>query len=92
MNGDDLSSDMVSNAISVRTLRPGDSTHYPFPSSTVAVHYTTSVLNSDGSKEEIDSSWRRKQHYTVKIGATPPQLIEAWEVSFRSNDSNEMSV
>ncbi len=91
MNGDDLSSDMVINAISTRTIRPGDSTHYPLPFSTIAVHYVASVLNSDGSKEEIDSSWRRKQHYTVKIGATPPQLIEAWEVSFRSSAPNEMS-
>ncbi len=57
----------------------------PPPSSTVAVHYVASVLNSDGIKEEIDSSWGRKQHYTVKVGASPPQLIEAWEVSFRLN-------
>ncbi len=90
MNGNDLSSDTVSNAINVRTLRPGDCTHYPPPSSTVAVHYVTSVLNNDGSKEEIDSSWGRKQHYTVEIGASPPQLIEAWEVSFRSSAPHEV--
>jgi len=64
---------MQENNISVKTLRPGDSTHYPEEGCTVRVHYE-GWLKTD---EMFDSSRRRGRPLEFKVGAG--QVIAGWD-------------
>lgn len=65
--------------ILIRTLTPGDSTHFPKKNDTCRVHYEGFVLEDGDRKTKIDSSRDRKEAFLFRLHKN--QVMKGWDIA-----------
>lgn len=73
----------------VKTVRPGDATHFPAKGMTTRIHYEAKLLETG---EVFDSSKAREQPLTFKLGSTEKQLIAGLDAAILTMSRGQIAL